>query len=150
MEFELESERSSQDGALGNQVNLYRVEVENFVIPAEEEDYTVSTTQTWSGPEGRIVGVFPRTHVLSTGLELTLNGEASCLGRYLLYESMTPHLLMFEDPVVVRSGDELELSCTFNNATGNPKQMHNPPRQVAQGYGGNQAVCFSTLLVEHN
>ena len=148
LSFDLESER---EGSSSPQVNLYRIEVEDFIIPAEDESYTVSTNEAWSGPEGKIVGVFPRTHILSTGLELSLKGtQEQCLGRYLLYESMTPHALMFEEPVTIRSGDLLELSCSFNNATGNPKQMHNPPRDVSQGYGGNLAVCFSTLLIEHN
>lgn len=124
----------------------------DFVIPAGEPR-SVHTTRTphsgfgdWTG-----VGVLPHMHLLGEEIKLEVvhpDGTRTCLVDIPHWDFNWQETYFFEEPTLVSEGDELELTCVFNNSMANQPEVdgvRGEPREVRWGEGTRDEMCVVVL-----
>jgi hypothetical protein len=124
----------------------------DFIIPADETDHSEVDTLTWSGPSTTLIGLLPRTHLLGTGVYVSLQQAdgVQCLLEQAGYDFGMPHNIMFLEPFTLEPGDQITYECRWDNSEENDRQMRHPPVDVLGGHGFEQAVCSVSLLTIPN
>lgn len=118
--------------------------IQDFVIPAEEESYLVS--DSFSIPVAfKIWGVFPHMHVLGSGYELSTDDQ--CLIASDKYDFNNQLTYMYDQPVQIEADANLNISCTWNNASSNPNLLHSPPIDVMYGERTDEEMCYMFSLL---
>lgn len=124
----------------------------NFNIPAGDEAYSHSTSQTF--PRGfsgaKLYGTFPHMHVLGSGYRMWVErgeGGEDCLAESDRYDFENQMTYMFPEPIDVAGGDTLHLECTWNNSSSNPDLIHDPPKDTRYGERTDEEMCFAFTLV---
>jgi hypothetical protein len=118
--------------------------IQDFVIPAEEESYLVS--DSFSIPVAfKIWGVFPHMHVLGSGYELSTDDQ--CLIASDKYDFNNQLTYMYDQPVQIEADANLNISCTWNNASNNPNLLHSPPIDVMYGERTDEEMCYMFSLL---
>ncbi|MEL6347635.1 MAG: hypothetical protein AAFV53_31295 [Myxococcota bacterium] len=121
----------------------------DFVIPAGDDNYTITRSLDNNFDDAKILGTFPHMHVLGSRFDakrINADGTETCLvtGEYDFDNQMT---YMFNEPVSLNNGDKVEISCTWNNSTSNPDRYFDEPQDTRFGERTNEEMCyFFTLL----
>ena len=118
----------------------------DFVIAAGDPAATATASYRNRQPNDRLIlGAFPHMHLLGTHFNASITraetGDELCLldGAYDFDHQLT---YMFEDPVTMTQGDELDFTCTWDNSSDNPNQFADPPGDVVFGESTSQEMCF--------
>jgi hypothetical protein len=53
----------------------------------------------------------------------------------------------YEEPVPLKFGDRVKLTCVFDNSIDNPRNPNNPPKAVGWGEGTEDEMCLAFLGV---
>jgi mono/diheme cytochrome c family protein len=152
------------DGNLPTRVVARAQAISNFRIPAGQKDLSVSAATSLStlsaygrrglfgAPtyvQGEIIGMTPHMHNLGTKISATLrrtNGATECLVNVPAWAFEWQLDYLFAAPLNYASGDQVQLSCTFDNSA-----EHQPvvlgqrvePREVTWGEGSMDEMCLT-------
>lgn len=124
-----------------------RIANTTFTIPAGSSEYLV--TQDFRVPkDGVIWGAGNHMHLLGQSIQLELepkSGMAGCLLRIPKWDFGWQGNYFFSNPVAVRGGDNLRLSCIYDNSSGNPNNPNNPPQDVSWGESSSDEMCVGSI-----
>jgi hypothetical protein len=115
----------------------------NFTIPAGDPEFTLTATQP-APQSGKIHAVFPHMHVLGTGYDIAVGDSCVSSGDYDFDNQM---FYYFKEPILVEAGEEMSISCTWNNSTSNPDLILNPPQDIRFGERTDQEMCYAFMMV---
>lgn len=122
----------------------------SFTIDADDAAGTARDMYVWSG-EALILGVWPHMHLLGSAFEEKVHhaddDTDDCLLRMNEWDFTNQVSANFLEPVSIRDGDRLSVSCTWDNSAENPYQYRDPPVAVAFGEGTQDEMCFGFTLV---
>lgn len=137
-EFEITTERPE------NVITMAPLGLHGFTIPAGDESYTFS--DSLSLPISvNIWGIFPHMHVLGSGYEIKTEDE--CLLASDNYDFDNQLTYLYDQPIYIPSGTDIQMSCTWNNSTSNPDLVLNPPQDVGYGERTDEEMCYAFTLV---
>jgi len=152
------------EGSLPTRVVARAQAITNFQIPAGQKDVTFSATTSFATlsaygrkglfgtptyVQGEIIGMTPHMHNLGTKISATLRratGASECLVNVPAWAFEWQLDYLFAAPLAYASGDQVQLSCTFDNSA-----EHQPvvlgqrvePRNVSWGEGSLDEMCLT-------
>ena len=127
---------------------LLELGVRDFMIEADDSDFTVShavqlerRTKVWS--------VWPHMHNLGSGFDMIgyKENEEHCLAHSDGYVYQSQQNYVLREPITFERGDELEISCNYNNSESNPHLLSYPPKDTHAGFGTEDEMCEWFVLV---
>lgn len=104
---------------------------------------------------GTIIGVALHMHTLGTAISLNLShsdGSSSCVGDIPSWDFHWQQSYLYEPDayITVKSGDELHLSCTYDNSAANQPDIQGvvqEPRLVTWGEETTDEMCLGFMIV---
>ena len=132
---------------------IVKFDILDFVLPAGQNNILIQEDFDWNLGEKSIVGAYFRSSQLGMGGQLHITSqqdqeqETECLLDYYLYEPLVPQHIMYKNPPSISNQNHLSLSCSYDNSSGNKKQVFDPPQNLEQTYNGDMALCFVTLYI---
>ena len=124
-----------------------------FVIPADEPAHEVKGTCTLNSlhaPDGEmyVFGAWPHMHLLGSHMEAyaqRISAPDQCLveSRFS-FEDQRGY--RYREPVLMKPGDTIHTTCTFDNSSGNPNNPYDPPRDIHWGEETDNEMCFNFLM----
>lgn len=130
-----------------DEVYVYPLGTFDFTIPAGASAYESPLIIPWSNdwPEIEILGVFPHMHQLGSGFDMYVahpDASQDCLVDIDRWDFHNQIALQYPEPVRVRGGDVLAMTCRWDNSADNPAQFNDPPQDVGFGEGTDEEMCF--------
>jgi len=133
------------------EVQMYPGALPGFHIPAGDPDYTY----TRSFPVGNLPvdlalwGIFPHMHYLGQHYEAKVthaDGTEECAvrGGWDFDHQMA---YMFDEPLIIHSGDTVSGSCNWDNSADNPNQLFDPPEPINWGEGTDDEMCVFLMYM---
>lgn len=118
-----------------------------FRIPPGEEK---TVTQQLTIPlfmDAQAVVIAPHMHLIGRKIkvELERRNEITELIRIDDWDFNWQSFYTFAEPVDLRPGDRLKLTCTFDNSDKNPRNPFNPPQEVRWGEGTRDEMCLAFI-----
>lgn len=118
----------------------------DFVIPAGDDAYTVTTSaQAPAGYDLTLYTMWPHMHVLGAGYDVRFTnaeGDEDCLIHGEGYSFENQYSYSFVEPYVAEGGTWVDYSCTWNNSTSNQDRINDPPVTTTYGQGSADEMCF--------
>ena len=118
-----------------NELRMFPLGSTNFSIPPQSTDHTEDFSLQLPG-RVTLWGVFPHMHQLGTGYHMRVQkGDQNiCAVKSDSYDFNNQLSYMFEQPILISLGDQVEFSCTWDN-----------PTQEAVGYGErtDEEMCYA-------
>lgn len=125
-------------------VQMIPIGMQDFVIPAEEESYTMS--EEFTIPlDLKLWGVFPHMHVLGSGYSMSADNQ--CIIESDRYDFENQMTYMYEEPILIPANSPINFSCTWNNSVSNPDLIHNPPIDANYGERTDEEMCYMFSLI---
>lgn len=93
---------------------------QEFEIPPNTADYTVSAKVPWVPENGELLAATPHMHYRGTGFELFTDSSDNPLLSVPNYDFNWQHTYVLDDPIPLANLEELRFSATFDNSEGNP------------------------------
>lgn len=130
------------------QQRLFMIPVLNqkFKIPAGESSYPVNANLAVTPfMDGKIIWVYPHMHLLGNKIKFD---AVDILGNTtpLIYEDHWDFnwqgSYTYVNPVAIKAGTNLKLTCTFDNSGNNPKNPNNPLVAVGWGERTTDEMCL--------
>lgn len=135
------------------QQRLFMIPLVNtgFRIPANEQKYEVNANlPVLPFMDGKIIWIYPHMHLLGRQIRAQVT-DAKGEMRPLIYEDdwnfNWQGSYTYVEPVAVKSGSKVKLTCTFDNSEGNPKNPNNPIVPVGWGERTTDEMCLVFLGV---
>ena len=130
---------------------LVPVTVYSLDIPAGESSVVQSSTVGFDiGFDLQVYGGIPHMHKLGTSIEMTrtsADGQEECLMRIPEWDFDLQGFYNLVDPAIIHDGDEITLTCTYDNSAENPNQPSDPPQDVSWGDGTDDEMCLVFAMV---
>ena len=122
---------------------VYPLGTESFTIPAGEEAHEEGMSFTWRQDYGtfHVQGVFPHMHLL--GSAFTMSAGDDCMVDATPWDFHNQLTSMFTQEVVIDAGDQVDLTCTWDNSAASPYQYNDPPEDVKFGEESNAEMCYA-------
>lgn len=135
------------------QQTLYNIPVLNtgFKIPANAEQAQVNANfLVLPFLDAKVITVYPHMHLLGTRIKVEVNDAKQNSTPLIFIDSWDfnwqgPYTLA--DPLAVKSGSTVKLTCTYNNSESNPKNPNNPIVPVGWGERTTDEMCLAFLGV---
>lgn len=124
---------------------------QRFQIPPGEKEYsTVATFPVLPFLDMKAYVVVPHMHLL--GRKITLERVSPDRTRQSLiliddWDFNWQGFFYYQEPVPIRSGQQIRLTCTFDNSADNPRNPSNPLKTVTWGEGTEDEMCIAFLGV---
>jgi hypothetical protein len=135
------------------QQRLFMIPILNttFTIPPGSDKYDVKAQfPVIPFLDGKVIWVYPHMHLLGREINLEVTdifGET----RPMIYENDWDFnwqgAYTYVDPLVVKSGSTIKLTCTYNNSDTNLKNPNNPLAPVRWGERTTDEMCLAFLGV---
>ena len=122
----------------------------DFTIPAGDPEYSSSFRYNWRGAAVDVLGVWPHMHLLGIGFEERIrhaDGTEDCLLRQDGWSEEDQVVALFDTPVRLEAGDQVKVTCTWDNSADNPHQTQDPPVDVGFGEQTDDEMCFGFTYV---
>lgn len=134
-------------------VEQYLLGATGFTIPAGDAAYSVTEHIPWGGTTDMdVLGVWPHMHVLGSGFDeriVRADGSESCLLHQDRWDFHNQVWAPLVTPEPITAGDEIQITCTWDNSALNPNQPADPPQDVAFGEETGNEMCIGfTYLVD--
>ncbi len=133
-------------------VYQYLLGATGFTIPAGEAAFDVVEDIPWSGVDMDVLGVWPHMHVLGSAFDERLvhqDGSEECLLHQDRWDFHNQVWAPLVTPVMITTGDDIQITCTYDNSADNPAQFNDPPQDVAFGEETENEMCVGfTYMVE--
>lgn len=116
-----------------------------IAIPPGSHHHTVTTQVGWMKGDAELLAVWPHMHRLGTEFDervLHEDGSETCLLHQDGWDVHNQLTTQLAPAVPVKSGDQLRMSCSWDNSADNPNQAHDPPEWVTIGEGLDDEMCF--------
>lgn len=135
------------------QQRLFNLPVVNrdFKIPANAAAHEVNATfSVLPFLDGKIIAVYPHMHLLGTRIKVEAI-DAQKRARPLIYIDnwdfnwQGPYTLA--EPMTVRAGSRIDVTCTYNNSGSNPSNPNDPIVAVGWGEATTDEMCLAFLGV---
>ncbi len=130
------------------QQRLFIVPVINtsFKIPAGAESYDVDANfRVLPMLDAKAIWVYPHMHLLGRQINARLE-KADGTVQPLIYEDDWDFnwqgSYTYAEPVPIKAGDNVHVTCTFNNSDSNPKNPNNPLVDVGWGERTTDEMCI--------
>lgn len=120
----------------------------DFLIPAGDDDYTVS--DEISIPIGlKLWGVFPHMHVLGKGYRMSIGEEddETCIVASDAYDFANQLTYQFDEPISIPANTPIRFSCTWDNSVGNADRILDTPVATGPGERTDEEMCFLFSLI---
>lgn len=135
------------------QQRLFMLPVVNtsFKIPANAASYDVKASfPVLPLMDGKIIWIYPHMHLLGRKINAEINDPGGKV-RPLIYEDNWDFnwqgSYTYVDPVVVKAGSTVRLTCTFDNSDGNLRNPNSPIVPVGWGERTTDEMCLAFLGV---
>jgi hypothetical protein len=135
------------------QQRLFNIPVLNtkFEIPAGAESYPVNASlAVLPLLDGKIISIYPHMHLLGRQINVEVT-DAQKDTRPLIYidnwEFQWQGPYTYVEPVTVKSGSTIKLTCTYNNSDSNPNNPNNPIVPIGWGERTTDEMCLAFLGV---
>lgn len=121
--------------------------VTDFVIPAGDSQNEQVMDMPWPGHWGdfTLLGVWPHMHQLGNGFDFTIShedGSESCVVDMKDYDFHNQLLVWLDEPLPIVPGDDVTLTCHYDNSSDNENNPNDPPIAVNFGEGSDDEMCF--------
>ena len=130
---------------------LVPVTVYSLDIPAGESSVVQTSTVGFDiGFDLKVYGGIPHMHKLGTSIEMTRtssDGEEECLMRIPDWDFDLQGFYNLVEHATIHNGDEITLTCTYDNSADNPNQPSDPPQDVQWGDGTDDEMCLVFAMV---
>ncbi len=135
------------------QQRLFNVPILNdtFKIPAGAENQEVSATfPVLPFLDAKVISVYPHMHLLGTQIKVEVT-DADKTSRPMIYidkwdfNYQGPYT--FVEPMVVKSGARIKVTCNYNNSESNLRNPNNPIVAVGWGERTTDEMCLAFLGV---
>lgn len=93
---------------------------QEFEIPPNTADHTVSATVPWLPDNGELLAITPHMHYRGTAFQLFTDKTDNPLLSVPSYDFNWQHSYVLDEPVPLANLDELRFSATFDNSESNP------------------------------
>ncbi len=122
---------------------VYPLGTERFTIPADEPAYEAGMDFTWQADYGtfHVQGVFPHMHLLGRAFEMSAGPD--CMVDATPWDFHNQVSAFFKEEVVINAGDDVSLTCTWDNSADSPYQYNDPPEKVRFGEESNAEMCYA-------
>lgn len=122
---------------------VYPLGTERFTIPAGESAHEEGMSFTWRADYGtfHVQGVFPHMHLL--GSAFTMSAGSDCVVDATPWDFHNQVTSMFTEEVVIDAGDQVDVTCTWDNSADSPYQYNDPPENVRFGEESNAEMCYA-------
>jgi hypothetical protein len=120
-----------------------------FEIPPGAADYEVRATLPIFFPAKAIL-VAPHMHLLGRQIKLDLEEFGGSVTPLVYIDDWDFHwqgFYTYQEPVPLRFGSRVRLSCRFDNSANNFRNPNNPPQPVRWGEGTADEMCLAFLGV---
>ena len=130
------------------QQRLFMIPVVNtsFKIPANVASYDVTAKlQVLPFMDAKVIWVYPHMHLLGRQIkgEVTNNkGETQPMIFENNWDFNWQGSYTYVEPVAIKSGSTVKLTCTYDNSDGNPKNPNNPIVPVTWGERTTDEMCL--------
>jgi Copper type II ascorbate-dependent monooxygenase, N-terminal domain/Copper type II ascorbate-dependent monooxygenase, C-terminal domain len=135
------------------QQRLFNIPVLNtsFKIEANADSQQVNATfPVLPFLDGKVISVYPHMHLLGTKINVEVTDSTQNTRPMIYIDNWDfnwqgPYT--YVDPLVVKSGSTIKLTCTYNNSDSNPKNPNNPIVPVGWGERTTDEMCLAFLGV---
>lgn len=135
------------------QQRLFNIPVLNssFTIPADAEDQQVKAAfPVLPFLDGKVITVYPHMHLLGTKIQMEVTDSQQNTRPMIYIDNWNfnwqgPYT--YVEPMTVKSGSTIKLTCTYNNSASNPKNPNNPIVAVGWGERTTDEMCLAFLGV---
>jgi len=133
-----------------------RIANNTFMIPAGAPDVEASATTLLGGAAakpGKIWSVFPHMHQLGSSIYVELqraDGSTQCLMNVPRWDFHWQGSYTFLQPVQTQAGDQLKMTCVWNNSAENQPLVNGAPqapRDVRFGEGSTDEMCLTAVVL---
>lgn len=93
---------------------------QEFTIPPNTADYTVSADVPWLPKNGELLAVTPHMHYRGTAFQLFTDATDNPLLSVPNYDFNWQHTYVLDEPIPLANLDELRFAATFDNSEDNP------------------------------
>ena len=128
---------------------LFMIPIVNtrFRIPAGADKYEVKASLTvLPFMDAKVIWVYPHMHLLGREIKLEVT-DARGETRPMIYEDDWDFNWLgsytYVEPMAVKAGSRINLTCTFNNSDSNPKNPNNPIVPVGWGEKTTDEMCLA-------
>jgi len=121
-----------------------------FAIPPGNPTYEVKAGLPIFNPV-ELVAVAPHMHLLGRKALLQARFPDGTTRELIRIDDWDFHWqanYLLKQPVILPSGTLVELSCTFDNSSGNPKNPSSPPVEVRWGERTTDEMCLTFITVK--
>jgi hypothetical protein len=132
---------------------LFMIPIVNtkFKIPANESRYEVKASlPVLPFMDAQVIWVYPHMHLLGREINLEVTDSAGET-RPMIYENdwnfNWQGAYTYVEPLKVKSGSTVKLTCTFDNSEGNPRNPNNPIVPVGWGEKTTDEMCLAFVGV---
>ena len=94
--------------------------------------------------------MWPHMHLLGIGFDEIIKHEddtEDCLLHQDGWSEEDQVVASFKEPVTLRTGDTVKVTCTWDNSAENPNQQNDPPVDVGFGEHTDDEMCFGFTYV---
>lgn len=122
---------------------VYPMGTENFVIPADDPEYSDTMRFKWPAGYGKfhVQAVFPHMHLLGRQFEMSVADD--CAVDATPWDFHNQVTAFFKEEVVVDEGDQVKVTCTWDNSASSPYQYNDPPQDVRFGEETTNEMCYA-------
>ena len=107
-----------------------------------------TTTCDWQVPiDGEVVTIGGHMHTRGTAMRVTLNPDSAnptILQHIPIWDFNWQGQYQIDEPIAVKKGDILRLTCTWDNTNGDP----NDARYLTWGEGTNDEMCLNVVTIK--
>jgi hypothetical protein len=136
------------------QQHLYQVPVLNdtFTIPAGAGNYVVNAPPLVIPPlfDAKAIQIYPHMHLLGRQIKVDLVAPDKSV-QPMIYENdwdfRWQGYYTYANPVALKAGSSLRLTCTFDNSDNNPNNPNNPLVPVSWGERTRDEMCIALIGV---
>jgi len=135
------------------QQRLFMIPVVNtsFKIPENADKYEVKANlAVLPFMDGKVIWVYPHMHLLGREIKLEVT-DSKKETRPMIYEDNWDFnwqgSYTYVEPLVIKSGSNIKLTCTFDNSEGNPRNPNKPIVPVGWGERTTDEMCLAFIGV---
>lgn len=140
------AEKSESDQRLAS--TLFRICGKEIGDYAGESAENATSDCDWQAPiDGEVVTIGGHMHTLGTTQRVTLNPDSATpiiLQDIPIWDFNLQGQYDLDEPIAVKKGDILRLTCTWDNTNGDPDDA----RYLTWGEGTNDEMCLNVVIIE--
>jgi mono/diheme cytochrome c family protein len=130
---------------------LFQVPVLNqrFTIPPGEERYEVNASfPVLPLLDAKVIWAFPHMHLLGREIRMDVVNPDRSVSPVIWVDDWDFHWqgsYRLKEPLAVRGGSQVRISCIFDNSENNPRNPNQPPKPVSWGEATSDEMCVGFL-----